>query len=229
MVEFLLSIIVFLAAHTLPARTGLRDRGIARIGRPGYMAVYSLLSLGLTIWVFAAYARAPHVGLWDVGEWQFWVPVLVMPFALALFCVGAVIANPLSISFRKAPADRPAPAFAGLIRHPVLWGFGLWAGAHVPPNGDLASIILFGGLCAFSFAGMGVFDRRKQRQLGEDQWQRLVQGDAAWRTAEPGVKLRAAADRTVISAIVTGVVIYGLLLVGGHQHLFGVDPLAGFR
>ena len=36
------------------------------------------------------------------------------------------------------------------IRHPMLGGFKLWAFAHVLVNGNLASIVLFGGLLAWA-------------------------------------------------------------------------------
>ncbi|WP_170762267.1 NnrU family protein [Ruegeria lacuscaerulensis] len=36
------------------------------------------------------------------------------------------------------------------VRHPMLGGFKLWAFAHLLVNGDLASIILFGGLLAWA-------------------------------------------------------------------------------
>lgn len=226
MIEFLLAIAVFLAVHALPARTGLRARGISKLGRPAYIVIYSLLSLGLTIWIYSAYLRAPYSELWARAVWQHWVPVLVMPFALVVFSVGAAIANPLSISFRKAPAAGNAPAMVRLIRHPVLWGFGLWAASHIPPNGDVVSLILFGGLSAFAFAGMKVFDRRKQKQLGQDRWRLLAEGDETWEAAKPVAKLNAAFDKTVVIAGVTGLAVYGLLVAGGHQYLFGVDPLS---
>jgi uncharacterized membrane protein len=38
------------------------------------------------------------------------------------------------------------------MRHPMLTGFGLWALAHILVNGDLASIILFGGLGLWAVA-----------------------------------------------------------------------------
>ncbi len=36
------------------------------------------------------------------------------------------------------------------MRHPMLGGFKLWAFAHLLVNGDLASIVLFGGLLAWA-------------------------------------------------------------------------------
>lgn len=44
-------------------------------------------------------------------------------------------------------------------RHPMLWGFVLWAGAHLLVNGDVPSFVLFGGLLAWAFVEMAVINR----------------------------------------------------------------------
>lgn len=45
------------------------------------------------------------------------------------------------------------------LRHPQLTGFALWAFAHLLPNGDLPSFILFGGLFAWALVEMAVLNR----------------------------------------------------------------------
>lgn len=45
------------------------------------------------------------------------------------------------------------------IRHPQLTGFALWAFAHILPNGDLPSLILFGGLLLWALAEMVLINR----------------------------------------------------------------------
>ncbi len=45
------------------------------------------------------------------------------------------------------------------MRHPMLGGFKLWAFAHLLVNGDLASIVLFGGLLAWAIAEVIVINR----------------------------------------------------------------------
>jgi uncharacterized membrane protein len=45
------------------------------------------------------------------------------------------------------------------MRHPMLGGFKLWAFAHLLVNGDLASIVLFGGLLAWAVAEVIVINR----------------------------------------------------------------------
>ena len=44
-------------------------------------------------------------------------------------------------------------------RHPMLWGFALWAVAHLLVNGDTPSLILFGGLLVWAFVEMQVINR----------------------------------------------------------------------
>ncbi|MBY5976007.1 NnrU family protein [Phaeobacter italicus] len=50
--------------------------------------------------------------------------------------------------FLMSPAPKKGALLNGM-RHPMLTGFALWAIAHLLVNGDLASIILFGGLLAY--------------------------------------------------------------------------------
>lgn len=45
------------------------------------------------------------------------------------------------------------------LRHPMLGGFKLWAFAHLLVNGDLASIILFGGLLAWAVVEVIVINK----------------------------------------------------------------------
>lgn len=45
------------------------------------------------------------------------------------------------------------------IRHPQLTGFALWAFAHLLPNGDLPSFVLFGGLFIWALVQIVVINR----------------------------------------------------------------------
>lgn len=45
------------------------------------------------------------------------------------------------------------------IRHPQLTGFGLWAFAHLLVNGDLPSLILFGGLLIWAIVEIVLINR----------------------------------------------------------------------
>ncbi|QBX34740.1 hypothetical protein E4L95_05195 [Paracoccus liaowanqingii] len=44
-------------------------------------------------------------------------------------------------------------------RHPQLWGFSLWAVAHLLVNGDVPSFVLFGGLLVWALLEMVLINR----------------------------------------------------------------------
>jgi uncharacterized membrane protein len=140
---------------------------------------------------------------------------------------GLAQPNPLSISLRGADPAAPLADIVRVTRHPVLWGFGLWALSHLPPNGDLVAAILFGGLGLFAFAGMTILDRRRRRVLGEEAWTALAARTSVipFAAALRGAT-RLAAGPVTLAAIVAAVAVYLALIMGGHILLFGVDPLA---
>jgi uncharacterized membrane protein len=50
----------------------------------------------------------------------------------------------------------------------------LWAAAHLPPNGDLAHVIVFATFLLVAISGMFLLDRRARRRLGASEWTSLA-------------------------------------------------------
>jgi uncharacterized membrane protein len=48
------------------------------------------------------------------------------------------------------------------LRHPMLTGVILWAVAHLLVNGDLASVILFGGILVWAVVDMVMINRMQR-------------------------------------------------------------------
>lgn len=46
-------------------------------------------------------------------------------------------------------------------------------GVHLLPNGDLAHVLLFGPFLVMALVGMPMVERRRRREMGEAEWQRL--------------------------------------------------------
>jgi uncharacterized membrane protein len=226
MTEFLAALALFLLSHAIPARPALRQRLVGMIGERTYQILYSLLSLALLAWLISAATRAPYIPLWDLTIGQYWVPIVLMLPAFILFAGGAIAPNPLSISFSRGRFDSDRAGIVAVTRHPVLWGFALWAFAHVVPNGDLVSLIMFGGFGLFALAGMKLIDRRKRRQMGED-WERLARRTSVLPFA-PAADRRLRWDvRSIAAGILLGVLLYAALM-HVHPWLFGPDPRAAF-
>ena len=89
-----------------------------------------------------------------------------MPPALLLLVGGYSQPNPTAVMQAGAAAKRPR-AILAITRHPIMWGIGLWALAHLPANGDAASLILFGSIAVLALLGTLALDTRKRRDWGE--------------------------------------------------------------
>jgi uncharacterized membrane protein len=208
MTEFLLALTAFLLAHSIPARPALRARLVGKLGERAYVLLYSLLSVALLIWLISAALRAPSTSLWSAGLWAWHLSLLLMLPACWLLVGGLAFPNPRSFSMSHAPFDPARPGLAGWIRHPVLWGFALWAGVHLLANGELALVILFGIFLLFALGGMALIERRKRRQPGA--------------AAEPRLGKRWSA-RQLLVTFGGGTLLYFALL-GAHPHAIGPHP-----
>ena len=226
--EFFLSVLVFLLAHIIPPYPPVRAKLVALLGRRLYLLTYSALSIGLLTWMILAGQRAPYVQIWQAGEWQSWVTIIIMPFALWLVLAGLFEPNPLSISVRKKDINIPLGLSARVTRHPVLWGFLLWALTHLLPNGDVVSLVLFGGVILLAIMGFFVVDRRTKTRLGEAQWHAVAEPTHP----VPFVALFSGKTKLVFTMqtwVWMGVTFltYFWILFSAHADYLGVDPLAG--
>ena len=160
----------FLATHFIPA-TPLRGIIVRAIGEKAYLALYSLLAFATIGWMVWAYNRAPLEPLW-VG--LRWLPAVVMPFAFILLACGILARNPTIVGADKLlKSPDPARGMIRVTRHPVMWSFILWAGAHVLARGELGAMVFFGGFLILAALGAVLMDQRKARTLGED-WKRFA-------------------------------------------------------
>ncbi len=206
MSQLYLALIAFILLHSVPALPPVRNGAIAIFGRKTYLLIYSVVSTLLLVWVFHAALNTPYVELWEPSGSHAMVTLVLAP-----------------IGFRHS--DRPG-AIVAVTRHPVLLGFLFWSGGHVIANGDLRSLILFGGLGLFSAAGFLMLDRRAKRRLGQG-WSKFCADHpllplATFATGRKRMKVDAP---MALAFALTAALTLGLLL-GGHVLLFGADPLS---
>ena len=226
MTEFLLALSVFLLAHAIPPLPAIRGKLVGILGRGAYLILYSALSLVLIAWLVSAAIRAPHLPLWHPESWHAAIPVVVMPVVLWLLIAGLVEPNPLSVSIRGTDAATAPGPVAVVTRHPVLWGFLLWAVAHIPPTGDLVALILFGGMALLAVAGMFALDRRARKRLGAERWTKLAASAPLVPFAGAS---RGSIRRTVVAwPLAAATLAYLWILFDGHRRFIGPDPLAWF-
>jgi uncharacterized membrane protein len=176
-------------------------------------------------WLIVAAQRAETVLLWDTAPWQWHVPFIAMPIATFLLIAGLVSPNPLSISVRSGA--KPGPITA-LTRHPVLWAFLIWAAAHIPPNGTLVAILLFGGMALFSVLGFLLLDLKARKRLGAQRWQAMSAGTSVIPFAAVlSGRAHAASLKPLILPGLMAIALYAWFVFQGHALLIGPDVLAG--
>lgn len=160
---------LFLGIHILPS-SFLRKVIVDKIGLKAYLGGYSLLSAAFLIWMVMAFIAAPYGPVyWEFGNWARYVVILAMIPASIFFIAPYTGKSPTGIGGEKSVKSQSARSGLNAItRHPLMWAFILWSGAHLLNNGDLKSIIFFGGFGALALAGTILIDAKKARQLGAD-------------------------------------------------------------
>ncbi|MDA4847227.1 NnrU family protein [Hoeflea poritis] len=223
MMEFAAAFLVFIGAHVLPARSGLRDTLIGRLGRRAYLVLYSLLSLALLAWLISAATRAPHIALWPTTRLSVVIALVLTAIAAVLLSCGATRPQPVSISLRGGTIDPRHPGISALTRHPVLWALFLWSVAHLLANGDAVGVVMFASFAVFCVISRPALEARARRRLPEDVFAQAMSvssgsfGDRLSRALSPRLAIETAA----------GLALY-VLMLALHGDLIGVDPLAYF-
>jgi len=170
MEQLLLASAVFLVTHFVPS-TPLRGALVRAIGQWPYTGLYSLVSFACIGWMAWAYGRAPVEPLFP--GWRL-APALLLPFAFVLLAGGLFARNPTIVGADKLlKSPDPARGMIRVTRHPIMWGFLLWAVAHILARGDLKSLVFFGTFAVLAALGTVLMDRRKAQASGED-WQRFA-------------------------------------------------------
>lgn len=161
--------VLFVGTHFIlshPLRAPLADR----MGERAFQIVYSIVAIATFILVVQAWrGMPPEPAMWAVGDGLWTLASLIVLFASILF-MGSLIGNPALPAPNAAFAAQGAPrgVFA-ITRHPMMWGFALWALAHamVVPTG--AQFVLSSMIAFLALAGSAGQDLKKARLMG-DAW-----------------------------------------------------------
>src|SRR6478736_1368678 len=186
----ILGLLVFLGTHVFVSFRDARADVIARVGPAVYRGVFALVSLAglaLIVWGYGQYHSHELIQVWSPPAFMRHVTVGLMLFAV-IFAVAAFI--PSHIKTR--------------LKHPMLASIKTWALAHLLSNGDLGSILLFGGFLAW-----GVYARI-----------------AAKRRGDVGPKSAPAGWFNDVLVIALGVLVYLALGYAFHRAVIGV-PVFG--
>ncbi len=204
--------LLFVALHIGVPGSPVRGAAVARLGEGGYLRLHSVLTLAALLWMISAFGHAPRLELWALTP-GLALTAKVLVFVACLFVAGGLtLANPAGMPLR---GRRPSEA-SGLLRvtrHPMMWGFALWAAGHMVANGDPASLVFFGSFLVTALGGAAGIDRRRAR-AGWDNWRVFAAGTSYF----PFAAILEGRNRLVLSEgalwwrLVLGVVLFWALL-----------------
>jgi len=144
-----LGLAVFLGAHSVRiVAEQWRAQQQLRLGRQGWRAAYSLVSLAgfvLIVWGFGLARQTPT---------QLWSPPVGMRHLAALLNLLAFVL--------LAAAYVPGNRIKSWVQHPMVAAVVLWALAHLLANGNLAHVVLFGSFLLWAVADFAAARRRDQ-------------------------------------------------------------------
>lgn len=159
-------------------------RNVTSQGKPIAM---TLLILGLALWwgahLFKRVAPGPRGRMGEAGKG---VVAIALVASVALMVIGyrgadfiyvwqppaflTHVNNLLMIlAFYLYAASGAKTWITTKIRHPQLTGFKTWAVAHLLVNGDLAAIVLFGGLLAWAVVTVIILNRAAREWIPPQQ------------------------------------------------------------
>lgn len=168
---------LFVGSHFLLSHP-LRAPLAGRIGERGFQIAYSAVALATFLLMVRAYQSVPvQAPLWPVGDLLWAVASVIVLLASILF-VGSLIGNPaMAMPGASKAATAPARGVFAITRHPMMWGFALWAVAHMMVVPTSAQALLCAALIVLALGGSRAQDGKKAKLMGP-AWQ-----DWAARTA----------------------------------------------
>ncbi len=147
----ILGLLLWVGAHIFKRVMPEQRAAMGDTGKIGVTVAF-LVSLGLMIW---GYRGAEFIPVWYPPAFLVHVNNLLMLIAIFVFGMSATTGR-----------------LRGKMRHPQLTAVKIWAVAHLLVNGDVASIILFGGLLAWAVLEVILINR------AEPVWDRPQPGEA---------------------------------------------------
>lgn len=170
MIWLVVGVLLWSGAHLFKRLMPKQRKGMGDAAK-GMVTGASLLALALMV---LGYRIADPDFLWALPGWAFHLNNLLMVIAVILFAA--------SMGPNRIRAN---------YRHPMLTAVAVWSVAHLLVNGDVPSLVLFGGMGLWALAAIVLINR------AEPKWKApkgTMQGD-----------LRLAATAIVMFAVFVGV------------------------
>src|SRR3546814_10832629 len=111
----------------------------------------------------------PEPPLWAVDD-PLWALASLIVLVASILFMGSLVGNPaLPAPGAAATAQRAPRGVFAITRHPMMWGFALWALAHALVMPTPAQLVLSATIAFLTLVGAAGQDVKKAKQMG-DAW-----------------------------------------------------------
>ena len=151
----------FTVTHVGMSSLRVRPRLVGALGEIGFLALYSIVALGIFVPLIRLYFTSKHAGaqLWYLPRGPLFSAIVYTGMALAFVLLVSSFLRPSPAGV--VPGDTTPRGVYRLTRHPMVMAFVVFSLVHLLPNGSLADVAFFGGFAAFALVGAAHQDQRK--------------------------------------------------------------------
>ncbi|RVU86389.1 NnrU protein [Leucothrix sargassi] len=141
----IIGVLLWSCVHLYPSVFPARRAAVSeRLGQK-YKGIYALCILFSIVLMVIGWQHTIPEQVYQNPSWGRHLNMLTMFFAILLLGAGS---------------SKGISRIKQYVRHPMLTGVAVWAIGHLLANGDIRSLILFGGLLIWSIVSMITINRR---------------------------------------------------------------------
>ena len=180
LVSLIAASIAFVGTHFAMSHP-LRASMVRLLGDGGFMIAYSLVSAATMAWMYFAFVATPAgAPLWGGYGDGVWIAASIITLLALVLFAGSLIGNPAlpAPGAEKAALQAPSGVFK-VTRHPMMWGFGLWAFAHLIAAPTSRTVVVALAIGVLALIGARLQDRKKELLMG-DAWRQWEANTSYW-------------------------------------------------
>nr|WP_298931935.1 NnrU family protein [uncultured Erythrobacter sp.] len=164
--ELVAANVAFIGTHFAMSHP-LRAPLVGALGNAGFQIAYSLVSFATLAWVYFAFSAVPPADLPGSGDIG-WAIATFITLPAMILLAGSYIGNPAMPTPKAAEQARAEPkGVFKITRHPMMWGFALWALSHIVIHYSWRTTITAIAMGILALVGSHLQDRKKQVLMGE--------------------------------------------------------------